>query len=202
MWTPLKAGPPPSWQRPPLQQNPTQAGWVGAKTRRTGSCVRSVFFARNRDPVATILRWFCGPFGTNHGNDPKARLSLDFNRRAGKLHLMTVLTPTPFPLSDRLPEQVCFDRHELGKILAVYGRMVALGEWRDYGLSTLRDLAVFSIFRRTAEFPLYRVEKRPRLRLKQGMYSVVAVDGLILRRGHDLARVLQVLEIKTIRQVD
>ncbi len=115
---------------------------------------------------------------------------------------MTVLTPTPFSLSDRLPEQVCFDRHELGKILAVYGRMVALGEWRDYGLSTLRDLAVFSIFRRTAEFPLYRVEKRPKLRLKQGMYSVVAVDGHILRRGHDLARVLQVLEIKTIRQVD
>ena len=119
---------------------------------------------------------------------------------------MTVLTPTPFPQTDpradRLPEQVCFDRHELGLILAVYGRMVALGEWRDYGLSTLRELAVFSIFRRTAEFPLYRVEKRPRLRLKQGMYSVVAVDGHILRRGHDLARVMQVLEIKAIRQVE
>ena len=114
---------------------------------------------------------------------------------------MTVQTPTPFPQHDRLPEQVCFDRRELSVILAVYGRMVALGEWRDYGLSTLRDLAVFSIFRRTAEFPLYRIEKRPRLRLKQGMYSVVAVDGQILRRGHDLARVVQVLEIKAIRQV-
>ena len=114
---------------------------------------------------------------------------------------MTVLTPTPFPVPDRLPEQVCFDRRELSVILAVYGRMVALGEWRDYGLSTLRDLAVFSIFRRTAEFPLYRIEKRPKLRLKQGMYSVVAVDGQILRRGHDLARVVQVLEIKAIRQV-
>ena len=114
---------------------------------------------------------------------------------------MTVLTPTPFPIPDRLPEQVCFDRRELSVILAVYGRMVALGEWRDYGLSTLRDLAVFSIFRRTAEFPLYRIEKRPKLRLKQGMYSVVAVDGQILRRGHDLARVVQVLEIKAIRQV-
>lgn len=115
---------------------------------------------------------------------------------------MTVLTPTPFPQHGPLPEQVCFDRHELGLILTVYGRMVALGEWRDYGLSTLRDMAVFSIFRRTAEFPLYRVEKRPRPRLKQGMYSVVAVEGLILRRGHDLARVLQVLEIKSIRQVN
>ena len=115
---------------------------------------------------------------------------------------MTVQTPTPFPLADRLSEQVCFDRHELGKILAVYGRMVALGEWRDYGLSTLRDLAVFSIFRRTAEFPLYRVEKRPKLRAKQGMYSVVAMDGHILRRGPDLTQVLRVLEVKAIRQVD
>ena len=119
---------------------------------------------------------------------------------------MTLQSPPPFPppnpVYDALPEQVCFDRHELAKILAVYGRMVALGEWRDYGLSTLRDLAVFSIFRRTAEFPLYRVEKQPRMRLKQGMYSVVAVDGRILRRGHELARVLQVLEIKAIRQVD
>ena len=131
-----------------------------------------------------------------------AAVSLDLPRQAGKLGPMTVLTPTPFPRSDALPEQVCFDRHELAKILAVYGRMVALGEWRDYGLSTLRDMAVFSIFRRTAEFPLYRVEKRPKLRMKQGMYSVMAVDGHILRRGHDLARVLQVLEIKAIRQVD
>ena len=115
---------------------------------------------------------------------------------------MTVQTPTPFPMSDRLPEQVCFDRHELGKILAVYGRMVALGEWRDYGLSTLREMAVFSVFRRTAEFPLYRIEKRPKLRMKQGLYSVVAMDGHILRRGPDLARVLQVLEVKAIRQVN
>ena len=115
---------------------------------------------------------------------------------------MTVQTPTPFPLADRLSEPVCFDRHELGKILAVYGRMVALGEWRDYGLSTLRDLAVFSIFRRTAEFPLYRVEKRPKLRARQGMYSVVAMDGHILRRGHDLTQVLRVLEVKSIRQVE
>ena len=115
---------------------------------------------------------------------------------------MTVQTPTPFPLADRPSEQVCFDRYELGKILAVYGRMVALGEWRDYALSTLRDLAVFSIFRRTAEFPLYRVEKRPKLRTKQGMYSVIAMDGHILRRGPDLTQVLRVLEVKAIRQVD
>lgn len=80
--------------------------------------------------------------------------------------------------------------------------MVAAGEWRDYGISCLRDMAVFSVFRRTAEFPLYRIEKRPKLRAKQGMYAVVAMDGQILRRGHDLSVVLRVLEAKLIRAVD
>ena len=87
-------------------------------------------------------------------------------------------------------------------ILGLYGRMVAAGEWRDYGISCLRDVAVFSVFRRTAEFPLYRIEKRPKLRAKQGMYAVVAMDGQILRRGHDLAAVLRVLEAKLIKAVD
>jgi len=101
-----------------------------------------------------------------------------------------------------LPEQVSFDRHELGQILRLYGRMVAQGEWRDYGISNLREVAVFSIFRRTAEYPLYRVEKRPKLRLRQGLYAVVGMDGQILRRGHDLGAVLKVLEPKAIRLVD
>lgn len=114
---------------------------------------------------------------------------------------MTILTPTPFPMNERPVEQVCFDRREFGAIFSVYGRMVAAGEWRDYGLSTLRDMAVFSIFRRTAEMPLYRVEKRPSLRAKQGMYSVVGMDGRILRRGHDLTQVLRVLE-KSVRAVE
>lgn len=107
---------------------------------------------------------------------------------------MTVQPPTPFPLSTRLPEQVSFDRHELGQILGLYGRMVAAGEWRDYGIAALRDMAVFSVFRRTAEYPLYRIEKKPRLRNRQGMYAVVGADGQVLRRGHDLAAVLRVLE--------
>lgn len=115
---------------------------------------------------------------------------------------MTVLTTTPFPHPERPPEQVCFDRREFGLIFTVYGRMVAMGEWRDYGLSTLRDVAVFSIFRRTSEFALYRVEKRPALRAKQGMYAVVAMDGRILRRGHDLAQVLRVLEAKPVRVIE
>ena len=115
---------------------------------------------------------------------------------------MTVRTPTPFPLAERLPEQVSFDRRELGQILALYGRMVARGEWRDYGISMLREVAVFSIFRRTAEHPLYRIEKRPRLRARQGMFAVLGMDGQILRRGPDLAAVLRLLEVKLIRPVD
>lgn len=101
-----------------------------------------------------------------------------------------------------MTEVVSFDRKELGVILTLYGRMVAAGEWRDYGISTLHDMAVFSVFRRTAEHPLYRIEKRPRLRARQGMYAVVSMDGQILRRGHDLRAVLAVLERKLIRLVN
>lgn len=102
----------------------------------------------------------------------------------------------------RGPEQVSFDRAELSCILSLYGRMVAAGEWRDYGISLLRDLAVFAVFRRTAEHPLYRIEKRPRLRGRQAMYSVVGMDGRILKRGNDLKAVLGVLERRLIRAVD
>ncbi|WP_128255129.1 DUF2794 domain-containing protein [Falsirhodobacter deserti] len=109
---------------------------------------------------------------------------------------------TTIPFTPAAAEQVHFDRKELGLILSLYGRMVAQGEWRDYGISGLRELAVFSVFRRTAEFPLYRIEKRSKLRQRQGMYSVGGMDGQILRRGHDLAQVLRVLERKSIRAVD
>jgi hypothetical protein len=115
---------------------------------------------------------------------------------------MTVQSPTPFPNSAPLPEQVAFDRAELSVILGVYGRMVAAGEWRDYGMSFLKDVAIFSVFRRTAEHPIYRIEKRPRLRARQGMYSVIGMDGQILKRGHDLRTVLRVLERKLIRAVE
>jgi uncharacterized protein DUF2794 len=100
-----------------------------------------------------------------------------------------------------IPEQVSFHRTELAVILSLYGRMVAAGEWRDYGISCLREVAVFSVFRRTAEHPLYRIEKRPKLKARQGMYSVVGLDGQILKRGHDLKTVLRVLEKKLIRVV-
>lgn len=108
----------------------------------------------------------------------------------------------PAGQTGRPPEQTAFDRRELGLILGLYGRMVAAGEWRDYGISNLREVAVFSVFRRTAEHPLYRIEKRPRLRNRQGMYAVIGMDGQILKRGADLKTVLRVLERKLIRAVE
>ncbi len=99
-------------------------------------------------------------------------------------------------------KQVAFHRTELGVILGLYGRMVAAGEWRDYGISHLSDVAVFSVFRRTAENPIYRIEKRPKLRDKKQQYAVIGMDGRILKRGDDLKTVLRVLERKLIRAVD
>ena len=107
--------------------------------------------------------------------------------------------PSGFPSEH---DRVAFDRAELGAILSLYGRMVAAGEWRDYAMSFLRDMAVFSVFRRAAEHPLYRIEKRPRLRAAQGEYAVIGMDGRILKRGHDLPAVLRVLEKKLIRPID
>ncbi|MFZ7089745.1 DUF2794 domain-containing protein [Primorskyibacter sp. 2E233] len=109
---------------------------------------------------------------------------------------------TPFPGSPTPEQGVMFHRTELNVILSLYGRMVAAGEWRDYGISTLRDVAVFSVFRRTAENPLYKIEKRPKLRNRQGEYAVIGMDGQVLKRGHDLRTVLRVLERKLIRSVD
>jgi hypothetical protein len=94
------------------------------------------------------------------------------------------------------PNRVTFNRLELNRILNLYGRMVADGEWRDYAIDFLRDRAVFSVYRRASEVPLYRIEKDPRLARKQGMYSVISATGLILRRGHELERVLLAIDRK------
>lgn len=96
-------------------------------------------------------------------------------------------------------QQARFERIELNRILSIYGRMVAAGEWRDYAIDFLEDRAVFSVFRRTSEMPLYRIEKNPRLRNRQGQYSVIAATGHVLKRGHDLGQVLRVLERKLIK---
>ena len=98
----------------------------------------------------------------------------------------------------RFPAQaartVAFDRHELSLILNLYGRHVASGDWKDYAMDFTRDKAVFSVFRKATEFPLYRIEKSPLLARKQGTYSVIAAGGLVMKRGHDLRHVLGVLE--------
>ena len=95
--------------------------------------------------------------------------------------------------------KVCFERRELDRILSIYGRMVAAGEWRDYAIDFLSDRAVFSIYRRASEFPLYRVEKLPKLRLRQGQYAVIEATGHVLKRGHDLAQVLRVFDRKLLK---
>ena len=89
---------------------------------------------------------------------------------------------------------IAFDRRELSQILDIYGRKVASGEWRDYAIDTLREKAVFSVFRRASETPLYRIEKAPKLARRQGAYTVIAATGLILKRGSDLRRVLRALD--------
>jgi hypothetical protein len=103
----------------------------------------------------------------------------------------------PFP---QAPASIAFDRHEIRALMGLYGRKVAAGEWRDYAMDFTRERAVFSVFRRSAEYPIYRVEKNPKLARKQGTYSVVSATGQILKRGHELDRVLQVLD-KPVRLV-
>jgi Protein of unknown function (DUF2794) len=102
-------------------------------------------------------------------------------------------TSTPNPT-------VMFDRRELDQILRLYGRKVAEGEWRDYAIDQHREEAVFSVFRRTSEVPLYRIVKQPKLARRQGAYALIAGSGLILRRGHDLGNVLRFLD-KPVRLV-
>jgi hypothetical protein len=97
---------------------------------------------------------------------------------------------------------VWFDRRELAPILSLYGRMVAAGEWRDYAMDGLKDRAVFSIYRRSSEFPLFRIEKVPALARRQGAYAVIAASGEILKRGHELAQVLKVFEKKRFQVVN
>jgi hypothetical protein len=115
--------------------------------------------------------------------------------------------PSPFSRRDAPggsvpppPVRVTFDRRELDRLLALYGRMVAAGEWRDYAIDFLKDRAVFSVFRRSSEVPIYRIEKSPKLARRQGAYSVISATGLIVRRGPELDRVLRAVD-KSLRVV-
>jgi hypothetical protein len=89
-----------------------------------------------------------------------------------------------------------FDRNELNALLGLYGRHVANGEWRDYAIDFLKERAVFSVYRRTGETPLYRIEKNPTFARRQGAYSIITAAGFILKRGHELKRLLAVLDPK------
>ncbi|MBS0361890.1 MAG: DUF2794 domain-containing protein [Proteobacteria bacterium] len=103
--------------------------------------------------------------------------------------------------SPRQPS-VFFERRELNRLLSLYGRMVAAGEWRDYAIDGLSESAVFSVYRRTSEAPLYRIEKRPALARKQGAWAVLGQGGMILRRGHELDQVLRFFDKGRFKVVD
>ncbi len=132
--------------------------------------------------------------GSSPGARADTRQSPDGMVGATVTPLHPASLPRPFSGSRPVPTIVSFDRRELGVILNIYGRQVAAGEWRDYAIDCLKDRAVFSIFRHASEMPLYRVEKAPKLARKQGAYSVLAPGGRIVKRGHELAQVLKVLE--------
>lgn len=117
-------------------------------------------------------------------------------------HLTVVSTQQPQSARrHNAPKSVFWDRRELDAILNIYGRRVAAGDWRDYAMSGLKDCAVFSVYRRASEMPLYRIEKRPKLRNKQGAYAIITASGMILKRGHELKQVLKVLEPKQLSLV-
>lgn len=107
----------------------------------------------------------------------------------------------PFPASKASPPQIGFSRGELMRIIDLYGRMVAAGQWRDYALEFGRDHAAFWAFRRTAERPEYKIEKRPLLRSKQGMWALIGESGIVLRRGHELGPVLAPIERRLLKVV-
>lgn len=111
------------------------------------------------------------------------------------------MLPPIIPLPNRHVEQIGFDRDELGRILGLYGRMVAAGNWKDYAMDFQKDVAIFSAFRRAAERPEYRIEKRPALRHRQGMWALVSEAGAVLKRGDDLANVLAPVERKLLKIV-
>ena len=115
---------------------------------------------------------------------------------------MSFLGETVVAFPGRRPQQVGFSREELTCILDLYGRMVAAGEWRDYAMDFTKDVAVFAAFRRAAERPQARIEKRPALRNKQGMWTLFGEHGQILKRGHELAGVLAPLERRLVKAIE
>jgi len=117
---------------------------------------------------------------------------------------MSNITPFPRPQfgAQGTPAQTGFDRIELSRIMDLYGRMVAAGQWRDYAIDLNRDVAIFSAFRRTAERPEYRIEKRPALRHRQGMWALIGENGAVLRRGQELPGILAPVERRLVKLIE
>ena len=119
-------------------------------------------------------------------------------QRGKRVYVDDMSEVVPFPSGSKSRStgrsQVAFDRQEISAIMNVYGQMVSKGDWKDYAMDFLRDKAVFSIYRRATEHPLYRIEKVPALRNKQGQFAIIAPGGLVLKRGHELKTVLKIFD--------
>ena len=138
---------------------------------------------------------------TDTGGAINGRQPIVANDEASPQLTLVSSSNAPKPTKSRDPD-VFFSRAELDAILSVYGRKVAEGEWRDYAMGGFREVAIFSIFRRTSEMPLYRIEKRPKLARRQGAWAVLGANGQILKRGHELKQVLKVFEKRSLKVVD
>lgn len=120
---------------------------------------------------------------------------------------LTLVDTTAAPDASSAPQKprepdIFFTRTEFEAILSLYGRKVVKGEWRDYAIGSTKEVAIFAIYRRASEQPLFRIEKRPKLARRQGAFSVIAASGLVMKRGHDLAQVLKIFEKRTLRLID
>lgn len=171
--------------------------WVGAINRN----IRASVLATGRvSPANAASEWTQS--GTMLSFSRRNCDLLAFGLDCSQSSAMDLQSPKHISAHSKIPDKVAFSRAEISTIMGLYGRMVAAGEWRDYGMSFLQEVAVFSVFKRAAENPIYRIEKRPKLRMKQGLYAVIGMDGQVLKRGQDLKSVLRVLERKLIRVVD
>ena len=180
----------------------SRRGWGGCSgsgiAPNSGGSIRSVSPSKaagdgrkRGDFVFRANCWDGGVLNTVFGHPVEfnRRLPLAFSRL--RSHLLQMSDAADL---QSVPGPVFFDRRELDLILRVYGRMVAAAEWRDYAMVGHRDVAEFAVFRRSGDAPLYRIEKRPALRLKQGQWAVIGEGGVVLRRGRELAQVLRVFD--------
>jgi hypothetical protein len=135
------------------------------------------------------------------GWPPRVESGLGLSPKRGAPRLAQMIESSPAETAVKTP-LIFFDRKELDRLLRLYGRMVAQGDWRDYAINGGRDAATFAVFRRSGETPLYMIEKRPSLARRQGAFSVIAHGGVVVRRGHELEQVLKVFDTRKFRVVE